>query len=72
MLSFAKMLEKNSDNAVVDKNTSFKVLNSTDPSFFDDKTNVLDIFLGHLFGDFKTKWEKGDQSNMGKLTKMGS
>lgn len=33
MLSVAKMLEKNSDNAVVDKNTSFKVLDSTDPSF---------------------------------------
>jgi ABC-type dipeptide/oligopeptide/nickel transport system ATPase component len=64
MLSVAKMLEKNSDNAVVDKNTSFKVLDSTDPSFFDDKTNILDIFLGHLFGDFKTKWEKGDQSNI--------
>ena len=42
MLSVAKMLEKNSDNAVVDKNTSFKVLNSTDPSFFDDETNILD------------------------------
>ena len=65
MLSVAKMLEENTETPVVDRGqTSFKVLESTDPSFFDETTNILDIFLGHLFNDFKTKWEKSNQDNI--------
>lgn len=65
MLSVAKMLEENVDNPVVNRGeTSFKVLDSTDPSFFDETTNILDIFLGHLFDDFKTKWEKSNQDDI--------
>ena len=65
MLSVAKMLEENVDNPVVNRGeTSFKVLESTDPSFFDETTNILDIFLGHLFDDFKTKWEKSNQDDI--------
>lgn len=65
MLSVAKMLEENTETPVVDRGrTSFKVLDSTDPSFFDETTNILDIFLGHLFNDFKEKWEKSNQDNI--------
>ena len=65
MLSAAKMLKENVDNPVVNRGeTSFKVLESTDPSFFDETTNILDIFLGHLFDDFKTKWEKSNQDDI--------
>ena len=65
MLSVAKMLKENVNNPVVNEGeTSFKVLDSTDPSFFDETTNILDIFLGHLFDDFKTKWEKSNQDDI--------
>lgn len=65
MLSVAKMLKENVDSPVVNRGeTSFKVLDSTDPSFFDETTNILDIFLGHLFDDFKTKWEKSNQDDI--------
>ena len=65
MLSVARMLEENTETPVVDRGqTSFKVLDSTDPSFFDETTNILDIFLGHLFNDFKEKWEKSNQDNI--------
>lgn len=64
MLSVAKMLEENEKKPVpeFEKNKmEFCVLETIDPSFFDEYTNILDIVLGRMFRDFRKKWEDGDQ-----------
>ena len=65
MQSIAKMLDENQREPVlgVDK-TKFSVLESIDPSFFDETTNILDIILGRLFSMFKAKWESGNQNQI--------
>lgn len=62
MHSIAKMLSDNKEHSVFPSKNgfslhdrSFEVIESTDPSFFDDKKNILDIFLGHLFSNFNEK-----------------
>lgn len=40
------------------KNKHFEVLESTDPSFFSDKKNILEIFIGRLFTRFKEYVER--------------
>lgn len=45
MKSVAKMLSEN-------KEKKFEILESTDPSFFDENKNILEIFLGRLFSKF--------------------
>lgn len=65
MHSVAKMLSENADYPVFEKkdkglfyNKSFEVIESTDPSFFDNRKNILEIFLGRLFSKFTQQIEK--------------
>lgn len=66
MFSVAKMMEENGNNdqckipELKGYKINFSVLESIDPSFFDDRTNILDIVLGRLFSAFKEKWDLGN------------
>ena len=65
MLSVAKMMEESEKKPIPEfgkNNTDFCVLESIDPSFFDEYTNILDIVLGRMFSDFRKKWEDGSQN----------
>ena len=66
MMSVAKMLQ---ENEIVDegnkhftnfKGKKFEVLDSTDPSFFTETKNILEIFVGRLFSRFKIYVQKFD------------
>lgn len=49
------------------------ILDEIDPSFFDDKHNILDIFIGTLYGMFKNemkKWGNLDRNSQDKLRKI--
>lgn len=51
MRSVAKMLSENNEKLFEER--KFEVLESTDPSFFDENKNILEIFLGRLFSKFE-------------------
>lgn len=57
MMSVAKMLENNFSSPILveNKEKKFFVLDSTDPSFFDGKTNIIDVVLGRMFMKFKAR-----------------
>lgn len=64
MLSVANMLKNISDaRDEVEKEISkkcengFEILETIDPSFFEEKTNVLEIVLGRMFSNFRKKCE---------------
>lgn len=66
MISAAEMLKKGGDEVVKtihksDKDSGtlkFEVLETIDPSFFDEKVNILEIILGKMFSKFLEKVEK--------------
>jgi hypothetical protein len=61
MRSIAEMLKSNNSFDRLLPNFSekkFEVLESTDPSFFTNDKNILDIFIGRLFSKFKYYVEK--------------
>ncbi|SMP42749.1 hypothetical protein [Fibrobacter sp. UWB10] len=61
MRSVAEMLKSNNSFGKLLPNFSekeFEVLDSTDPSFFTNDRNILDIFIGRLFSKFKYYVEK--------------
>lgn len=73
MLSVANMLAENEnldDSDTRKLNKSFKILESTDPSFFDESTNILDIFLGRLFSEFSNEWNNGDKERFGEKNEL--
>lgn len=55
MMSVASMLQNNS--ALIKSEKKFDVLESTDPSFFEENNNILDVILGRLFKKFKDAYE---------------
>ena len=57
MKSVAKMLSEGKEKLFEER--KFEVIESTDPSFFDENKNILEIFLGRLF----SKFEKELKSN---------
>ena len=64
MLSVANMLKNISDaRDEIEKEISkkcengFEILETIDPSFFEEKTNVLEIVLGRMFSNFRKKCE---------------
>lgn len=67
MLSVANMLRKinsceNDTNGEKIKNSckkGFEILETIDPSFFDEKANVLQVVLGRLFSNFRKKVDEG-------------
>lgn len=67
MLSVANMLRKinsceNDKNGEKIKNSckkGFEILETIDPSFFDEKANVLEVVLGRLFSNFRKKVDDG-------------
>ena len=61
MMSFAKMLQENKQTLVNIQKKKFEVLESTDPSFFTQTKNILEIFVGRLFSRFKEKVEYGSE-----------
>ncbi|WP_173468030.1 hypothetical protein [Fibrobacter succinogenes] len=68
MLSVANLLKNISDaNDKVSKdiyancNRGFEILETIDPSFFDEKTKVLEIVLGRMFSNFRKKCENTDK-----------
>lgn len=76
MLSVAKMMEKNGENShckipeLKREKIKFSVLESIDPSFFDDRTNILDIVLGRLFSTFKKEWDFGNYDCTNKKSEL--
>lgn len=62
MMSVAKMLENNFNYPILTekKEKKFFVLDSTDPSFFDEKTNIIDVVLGRMFMKFKAKCDSSE------------
>lgn len=65
MLSVANMLKNvSSFDDKIDTNfkeifqNSFEILETIDPSFFDEKTNVLEIVLGRMFSNFGKNCKK--------------
>lgn len=66
MISAAEMLKNGEDEVVKtihksDKDSgtlTFEVLETIDPSFFDEKVNILEIILGKMFSKFLEKVEK--------------
>lgn len=66
MISAAEMLKKGGDEVVKtihksDKDSgtlTFEVLETIDPSFFDEKVNILEIILGKMFSKFMETVEK--------------
>jgi len=68
MLSVANLLKNISDaNDDVSKeiyskcNRGFEILETIDPSFFEEKINVLEIVLGRMFSNFRKKCENTDK-----------
>ena len=64
MLSVANMLRKinEGENGKKIKDScekGFEILETIDPSFFDDKANVLEVVLGRLFSNFRKKVDEG-------------
>ena len=43
----------------------FEILETIDPSFFEEKTNILEIVLGRMFSNFKRLCKIGNVSNRG-------
>ena len=76
MLSVAKMMEENGENGqckipeLKGDKIKFSVLESIDPSFFDDRTNILDIVLGRLFSTFKKEWDSGNRDCISKKNEL--
>ena len=66
MMSFAKMLQENKQTYSNIQKEKFEVLESTDPSFFTETKNIVEIFIGRLFSRFKEEVE--DRQNV-KLDK---
>lgn len=66
MMSFAKMLQENKQTLSNIQEKKFEVLESTDPSFFTETKNIVEIFVGRLFSRFKDEVE--DRQNV-KLDK---
>ena len=66
MMSFAKMLQENKQTLSNIQGKKFEVLESTDPSFFTETKNIVEIFIGRLFSRFKDEVE--DRQNI-KLDK---
>jgi hypothetical protein len=66
MMSFAKMLQENKQTMPNIQKKKFEVLESTDPSFFTETKNIVEIFIGRLFSRFKEEVE--DRQNI-KLDK---
>ena len=66
MMSFAKMLQENKQTFSNIQEKKFEVLESTDPSFFTETKNIVEIFIGRLFSRFKEEVE--DRQNV-KLDK---
>ena len=73
MLSVANMLRKIDDcpscaesaTKIKDicKEGGFEILETIDPSYFDNKTNILEIVLGRLFTKFNDRVNKGNLSD---------
>ena len=73
MLSVAKMMAENEKKPIPEfgeNKTEFCVLESIDPSFFDEYTNILDIVLGRMFSDFRKKWEDGSQNRINEKNQL--
>ena len=76
MLSVSKMMEENGENGqckipeLKGDEIEFCVLESIDPSFFDDRTNILDIVLGRLFSTFKKEWDLGNRDCTSKKNEL--
>lgn len=68
MMSVASMLQHNDKNPVLnnDSKYSFEVLAPTDPSFFSNNKNIIDVFLGRLFVQFRNRIEKGKDVDRNK------
>lgn len=66
MYSITHMLNKNENDLIYENEVfakqKFAVLPSIDPSFFDKNTNILDVFLGQIFSDFKKDVESGNEN----------
>lgn len=68
MLSIANMLrtinEKTDDKYAIEISkkcgTGFEILETIDPTFFEEKTNILEIVLGRMFSNFIKKSKKGN------------
>lgn len=73
MLSVANMLKEtksisngsNSINKIINScsKDGFEILETIDPSFFDENANILDIVLGRLFSKFKDCVKKGNYND---------
>lgn len=70
MLSVANMLkdissatDKTSSEIKDNSKTGFEILETIDPSFFEEGTNILEIVLGRMFSNFKKKCKIGNTSN---------
>lgn len=67
MKSVAEMLRSNNSVSESEsvlpnfKGKKFEVLESTDPSFFSDNKNILEIFIGRLFSRFRNYVEKSER-----------
>ena len=67
MKSVAEMLRTNDSVHELDvayanfKKKKFEVLESTDPSFFSENKNILEIFIGRLFSRFRNYVEKSER-----------
>ncbi|MCT4601144.1 MAG: hypothetical protein N4A32_09645 [Marinifilaceae bacterium] len=61
-----KKLNINSSENI--KNTRFHCTEIIDPSFFDEKHNILDIVLGKLFKRFKDEYEKDNDKDSGRIS----
>lgn len=68
MMSVASMLRDNDKKPVLNRNLdySFEVLAPTDPSFFSNNKNIIDVFLGRLFVQFKRRIENGSNIDRSK------
>lgn len=72
MLSVASML-KNSESTLLPDNIkkhSFDVIAATDPSFFSNTKNIIDVFLGRLFSKFKQEIEQGTNFERAKKDEL--
>jgi len=73
MLSVANMLGATGGNindsdmpeSIKSCENGFEILETIDPSFFEEKTNILEIVLGRMFSNFKKMCKIGNVANCG-------
>lgn len=67
MMSMRKKIEKNNDRKKIEenekahyKNYNYLLLDLIDPSFFDEKVNILELVLANMFKEYKNSECKAD------------